>query len=125
MSNESDNDAVAQKTPEVVEIVSDAVNTVLTVTEESDRVEEEDVGDDGDVLAEGVDVYDDVEAEGEQGDGTVTGVTAVETIQQSQENPMNGSREELIRATADDHSLTKSSWPRRRPMDTGGRKAYL
>ena len=89
LSNESDNDTVVQKKPEVIETVTDEVNTALTDIEESDRVEKEDDGGDGDVLAEEVDTYDDVEAEGEQGDGTVTSVTVVETIQQSQENPMN------------------------------------
>ena len=86
--------------------MSRGVTEVQTVTVESGRVEEEDAGNDVDVLADAVDVYDDDEVEGEQGDGTVIGAKAVETLQQSQENPMNGSREELIKAIADDHSLT-------------------
>ena len=50
-----------------------------------------------------VDACDDVEREGEQGDGTVD--VEVGTLEESLEKLFNESRDELVRALKQDHSL--------------------
>ena len=104
MPDEADHKQVVQDTPQVVETVVLDVTTVPVDDGDNNNGEEQEVEDVGDVLVDEADAYDDGE-EGVQRDGTETGEMVVNRLEQSQDNPMNSSREQLIGATKEDTSL--------------------
>ena len=106
LPNRNDNSQTIQETLQVGEPEPTESTTKPVDTTQKENDEEKNVGMNGDVLVVGEDAFDDVEVEGEQqGDSADIGVTAVGNLQQSGDNSLNGSREQLIQATKDDTSL--------------------
>ena len=97
--------------------------TPQTIVSNDDSVQVEETGSKIDGLADDDVSYDDVEAEGDQGDGAVDRGTGPGTFDKTLENPMNGSRDEMVKALSEDHSL--DSLKKKKPTGTGGKRDYL
>ena len=104
LPDEADYKQVVQDTPQVVEMVVLDVTTVPVDDGDNNNGEEQEVEDVGDFLVDEADAYVDGEEEGIQEDGAETGEMVVNRLEQSQDNPMNSSREQ-IGVTKEDPSL--------------------
>ena len=88
---------------EVAVLATDARETHETPNSSGNSAEEKDVGIMEESLAVEVDAYDYIEGEGEMGDGAVDVEAGM--LKKSLEKPFNESRDDLVRALKEDHSL--------------------